>query len=51
MAKPFDASTKFLVELNPADWLRLLGLPLGPTRIAEADFSTVSSFADRLVVV
>lgn len=51
MAQHFDATTKFLVELNPTDWLHLLGLPLGPTRIAEADMSTVSTAADRLVFV
>jgi predicted transposase YdaD len=51
MAKRFDATTKFLVELNPTDWLRLLGLPLGPTAVAEADLSTVSTAADRLVTV
>jgi predicted transposase YdaD len=51
MPKPFDATTKFLVELNPTDWLHLLGLPLGPTRISETDLSTVSTAADRLVIV
>lgn len=51
MAQPFDATTKFLVELNPIDWLHLLGLPLGPTRVAEADLSTVSTAADRLILV
>jgi hypothetical protein len=51
MPKSFDATTKFLVELNPTDWLHLLGLPLGPTRIAEADMSTVSTAADRLIYV
>lgn len=51
MAQPFDATTKFLVELNPTDWLHLLGLPLGPTTVAEADMSTVSTSADRLVLV
>ncbi len=51
MPKPFDATTKFLVELNPTDWLHLLGLPVGPTRITETDLSTVSTAADRLVIV
>jgi predicted transposase YdaD len=49
MPQHFDATTKFLVELNPTDWLHLLGLPLGPTRIAEAELSTVLTEVNRLL--
>jgi hypothetical protein len=32
---PLDASTKFLVEMYPEDWIALLGLPKGHTHIEE----------------
>ena len=33
MSKPFDATTRQLIELGPADWLAYLGIPW-PTRVA-----------------
>src|SRR5205814_319207 len=51
MAKPYDATTKRLIELRPADWVAFLGLPPGPVTLLDADLSTISTAADRLVRV
>jgi predicted transposase YdaD len=52
MAKPYDAATKYLIDLNPADWLRLAGIGVDAAAKLEtldADLSTVSAAADRLI--
>ena len=51
MPKPFDASTKFLIELAPEDWLRFLKLPVGPTELVETDLSTVTAAGDKILRV
>ncbi|MBC8140988.1 MAG: hypothetical protein H7Y38_06055 [Armatimonadetes bacterium] len=54
MSKPFDATTKYLIDLSPADWLLLAGVTLEPGAVLEpfdADLSTVSADADRLIRV
>src|SRR6266699_1949589 len=51
MPKPHDSTTKRLVETNPADWLALVGLPLGPTSLVDTDLSTIIAEADRMVQV
>jgi predicted transposase YdaD len=51
MSKPFDATSKFLVETRPEDWVAFLHLPPGPVEIKETDMSTVSAAADRVVYV
>jgi hypothetical protein len=51
MSKPYDAVTKRLLENRPEDWVALLGLPSGPASLVDADLSTVSVYADRLVRV
>lgn len=51
MPKPFDASTKFLVELAPEDWIAFLRLPQGKTEMVEADLSTVTAAGDKIVRV
>ena len=54
MSKPFDATTKFLIDTAPADWLRLAGVTLEPGAVVEpfdADLSTISADADRLIRV
>jgi predicted transposase YdaD len=51
MPKPFDAATKYLVERQPADWLEYLGFPRGPVTVIEADLSTVTAAADRVLQV
>lgn len=51
MSKPYDAATKRLVELRPEDWVAFLGLPSGPVSLVDADLSTISAAADRLIRV
>jgi predicted transposase YdaD len=51
MSKPYDAATKRLLELRPTDWVALLGLPAGPVTLVDADLSTVTAAADRMVRV
>jgi predicted transposase YdaD len=49
MSKPFDATTKMLVELRPGDWLALLGIPGANAEIMDADLATVTTEADRVI--
>ena len=52
MSHRFDASTKYLLATHLADWLSLLGRPvIAPVEIIEADLSTVSSAADKILRV
>ena len=51
MPKPFDATTKRLVELGPLDWVRFLGLPGSSATVLSADLSTVTTEADRVLRV
>ena len=51
MAKPFDVTTKELVEMYPEDWVQFLGLPDAPLALADADLSTFSPEADKVVRV
>ena len=51
-SKPFDAATKQLLEISPADWVRFFGLPVGAgAEVIEADLSTVTTEADKVVRV
>jgi predicted transposase YdaD len=49
MPKPFDASTKHLLETRSADWLEYLGLPRAPVEVTDADLSTVTAAADKVL--
>jgi hypothetical protein len=49
--KPFDASTKFLVEMQPEDWIAFLQLPSGKTSLVDADLSTITAAGDKIVYV
>ena len=51
MSKPFDATTKRLLAFRPDDWLAFLGLPGSGARVIDADLSTVTANADRLLRV
>ena len=52
MAKPFDASAKYLLEAFPEDWPAYLGTAGGwPVRAVDADLSTVTSEADKVLLV
>lgn len=49
----FDATTKYLIESHPADWLALAGLrsTSGPIRVVDADLSTIRSAPDKVIVL
>jgi len=51
MAKPFDAATKQLVEADPLAWLAYTGLPGKRAELVDADLTTVTSEADRIIFV
>ena len=52
MAKPFDATTKELLESDPRAWLELLlGRELGEIRILNVDLSTITTEADSVLLV
>lgn len=51
MTKKYDVTTKDLVELRPSDWLPYLGLPPADVEIVEAELSTVSLAADKVLRV
>ena len=41
IVKPFDATTKYLLELDPAAWLDYVGLPsAGPMAVVDSDVAT-----------
>ncbi len=49
MAKPFDATSKDLLESDPAAWMGYLGLhPQGPVEVIDSDPSTVTTEADKV---
>ena len=49
MAKQYDVTTKALVELSPSDWLPYVGLPEADAEVVEAELSTVSLAADKVL--
>src|SRR5437660_9431679 len=52
VSKPFDATTKELLEAHPAAWLRLLLRSEIPAVVVlNADLSTITSEADKLLRV
>ena len=52
MSKPFDATTKRLLEIDPLGWLRCVGLPVtGPVLAIDSDLSTVTAEADTIIRV
>lgn len=49
-AKPYDATTKYLLEADPAGWLEYVGLGRpASTSIIDADLATVTSAADKVI--
>ena len=51
MAKPFDATLKTLLETDPKSWLQLLESPSTNARLIDADVSTISGGADKVILV
>jgi predicted transposase YdaD len=50
-AQPYDPTLKALVETEPESWPALLGRPVGPTVVIDADIATVSGAADKVLHV
>lgn len=52
MPKPFDVTSKDLVERSPREWLEFAGFQVrGPVRIIDSDVSTVAAAADKFILV
>lgn len=52
MSQPYDATTKFLLEFQPQDWLACAGLhTTARVRAVDADLSTVTTDADMVFLV
>ena len=50
MSKPFDVTTKYLLQADPAAWLALASLvPDGELTVLDTDLSTVSAVADAVI--
>lgn len=47
----FDAILKTMLEVGPPDWPRLVGEPEFPVEVIDADISTVSGAADKVLLV
>jgi hypothetical protein len=51
VVKPFDPTLKDMVETEPESWPAFCGRPTGPTTVIDADISTVSGAADKVLRV
>jgi predicted transposase YdaD len=53
VSKPYDATSKDLIETDPAGWVTFLGCSVSPdaVRLVEADVSTVTAEADKVIRV
>ena len=52
MSKPFDNTTKELLEAHPETWVRLLlQADVGPVRVLNADLSTITTEADKVLCI
>jgi predicted transposase YdaD len=50
--RPFDTTTRDLIEMRPEDWLTLAGYPPdGKVRVIDADLSTARYEADKVIRV
>jgi predicted transposase YdaD len=51
VSKPFDATPKGLIEMRPADWPAFLGVHARAVEVVDADVSTVTAAADKVLIV
>ena len=52
MSKPYDASTKYLLEYDPLSWVRYVGLRNEThATVIDADLSTVTADADKVILI
>ena len=52
MSRPFDATTRNLIEMNPAEWSAYLGHPVadpGRARLVDSNLSTITAEVDRVI--
>ncbi|HEY2910006.1 MAG TPA: hypothetical protein VGI99_07155 [Gemmataceae bacterium] len=53
MSKPYDATSKDIIETDPAGWVAFLGCRVEPgaVRLVDADVSTITAEADKVIRV
>jgi predicted transposase YdaD len=51
VSKPFDASPKALLQYRPADWPAFIGVNAISVDIVDADISTVTAAADKVLLL
>lgn len=51
MSKPFDVTSKFLIEQHPADWLAFAGWTADEVQVIDADLASVTAAADKVLRV
>jgi predicted transposase YdaD len=51
VSKPFDATSKALIEFRPADWPAFLGVAARSVEVLDADVSTVTAATDKVLLV
>jgi predicted transposase YdaD len=51
VSKPFDATPKGLIEIRPSDWPAFLGVNARAVEVVDADVSTVTAAADKVLIV
>jgi predicted transposase YdaD len=53
LSKPYDATSKDLIESDPAGWVTFLGCPVSPAdvRLVDADVSTITADTDKVIRV
>ena len=54
MSKPFDATMRKLIEMEPAAWLRFLHVPIvdaDRVKVIDSNLSTVTAYADKVLWV
>ena len=52
MSKPYDATTRYLFEMGPPDWVAYLGSPIDDPRLArviDSNLSTITAEADKVI--
>ena len=51
MSKPFDATPRGLVEIRTTDWPAFVGVVARAVEVVDADVSTVTAAADKVLFV
>lgn len=51
MSKPFDATFKAMIEIRPRDWPAFVGVTARAVEVVDADVSTVTAAADKVLLI